>query len=261
MDSNTEPFTPFEPTSSGTASGWIIALSVIGSAVLHGGVMLLNLPEPKAPEPPPVQKMVMVQTAPPKPPEIKQPAPPKPKPKPPEPVQTKPKSKSVAKRSAPQKAKASRPILSSKAPVQSETTVSENMLSGSRGTGYGTEKGEDFGSTSPVGVDGGTGGTEAVEAPPPPPPPPLVNARPKGNVQPDYPEIAQQNNWEGRVIVKAFVNPDGTVAEVQVAKSSGHVELDNAAMEAVKRTTFEPARRGEEVVSAWVRVPITFSLQ
>ncbi|WP_051382813.1 energy transducer TonB [Gloeobacter kilaueensis] len=88
-----------------------------------------------------------------------------------------------------------------------------------------------------------------------------MNARPKGAVQPDYPEIAQQNNWEGKVIVKAYINADGSVGEVQVVRSSGHAELDQAAIEAVKRTRFEPAHRGEEAVAAWVRVPITFSLQ
>ncbi|WP_164928766.1 energy transducer TonB [Gloeobacter violaceus] len=237
----------------------LILACVVGSALLHAGLFALKLPEPKPPEIPKAQKMVMVETAPKLPP-------PKPKVEPPKPKPPEPKSfsrKPVPKKSAPQKAKASRTILSSKAVSADAGTVSENQLAGSRGTGYGTEKGDDFGSIAPLGVDGGSGGTDVVETPPPPPPPPppLVNARPKGAVQPEYPEIAQQNNWEGRVIVKAYINADGSVGEVQVAKSSGHSELDNAALAAVRNTKFEPARRGEESVGAWVRIPVTFSLQ
>ena len=37
--------------------------------------------------------------------------------------------------------------------------------------------------------------------------------------------------------------------------------LDNAAQDAVWRWKFVPARRGDEAVSAWVLVPITFNLK
>lgn len=253
-----QPGSLWQPTPN-SGGGRIIVISLVGSAVLHTVLFLLPLPEPKVPEVRPNQQVVMVTRQAPKP------RPPEPKQKP-EPKKEPPKtfSREPSRKSQPQKAKASRPILSSKAVSTDAGSVSENQLAGSRGTGYGTEKGNDLGSTNPQGVDNGGGSPEPVAAAPPPPPPPpapLVNAKPRGAVQPEYPEIAQQNNWEGRVVVKAYINADGSVGEVQVAKSSGHSELDEAALAAVKRTKFEPAKRGDEVVAAWVRVPVTFALQ
>ena len=247
-----QPGSLWQPTPS--SGGKILLFAILGSLAFHGVLFLLRLPEPRPPELPDRQKLVMIQPAPKARPKPKvEPEPPKPK----KPTLTK---KPVLK-TQPQKAMASRKILSSKATTSADSTVSENQVEGSRGTGYGTGVGDDNGSTSPVGVDKGGGAPEPAPPPPPPPPPPLVNAKPKGAVQPNYPEIAQQNNWEGRVIVKAYINADGSVGDVQVAKSSGHSELDDAALEAVKRTRFEPARRGEETVAAWVRIPVTFSLQ
>ena len=40
-----------------------------------------------------------------------------------------------------------------------------------------------------------------------------------------------------------------------------HVRLDEAARNAVQRWKFVPARRGDEPVSAWVIVPISFVLE
>lgn len=44
------------------------------------------------------------------------------------------------------------------------------------------------------------------------------------------------------------------------ASSSGRRMLDTAAVAAVKRWTFVPAKRGDEAVDGWVNVPIDFKL-
>ena len=45
----------------------------------------------------------------------------------------------------------------------------------------------------------------------------------------------------------------------QVERSSGYPRLDEAAVAVVRdRWRFVPARRGEEALAAWVRVPISF---
>ncbi|AGY56809.1 energy transducer TonB [Gloeobacter kilaueensis] len=240
-----QSFLPWQPAGD---NPWqrAILVSFVGSITLHALLMALKLPVPEAPPLPTAPKVLLVESAP-SPKIAPKPLPPKSEPRP-----------HIVRTDVPQKAKASRPILSTKATTPSESTLSEKALAGSRGTGFGREVGNDNGSASPIGVDDGTGSVTPVEAPPAPPP--LVNARPKGAVQPDYPEIALQNNWEGKVIVKAYINADGSVGEVRVARSSGHDELDEAALEAVRRTRFEPAHRSEEAVATWVRVPITFSL-
>jgi protein TonB len=51
------------------------------------------------------------------------------------------------------------------------------------------------------------------------------------------------------------------VDEAIVSRSSGHVELDEAAVAAVRRTKFEPGTREGKPAATWVRVPVIFSLQ
>jgi protein TonB len=54
---------------------------------------------------------------------------------------------------------------------------------------------------------------------------------------------------------------DGRVGEVVVERSAGHSDLDLAAVEAIKRWRFEPARRGRQVVTVWAMMPIEFKLK
>jgi protein TonB len=47
---------------------------------------------------------------------------------------------------------------------------------------------------------------------------------------------------------------------VEIRTSSGVERLDRAALDAVRRWRFVPARQGDTPVDAWVLVPIRFSL-
>jgi len=60
--------------------------------------------------------------------------------------------------------------------------------------------------------------------------------------------------------VRALVSPDGETQETRVWRSSGQPLLDAAAVAAVRRWAFEPARHGGHAVAAWVEVPIHFRL-
>ncbi|MBC7883084.1 MAG: TonB family protein, partial [Anaerolineae bacterium] len=196
----------------------IIGASILASTLLHGGLMLVTLPQPKAPEIEKKDDLIMTQLAPKPRPKMVKPPPPPPPPPPERKV-----AKNIKQTNAPRKAYASRPIMSSKSDVTGPE-VSSNMVSGSRGNGLGTDKGLDPGGTSDKGDPNGSGGNDAVQSPPPPPPPPPPPTKPKprGVAEPDYPEIAKQNNWEGRVVVLARINESGEVEDASVAKSSGH---------------------------------------
>jgi protein TonB len=61
-------------------------------------------------------------------------------------------------------------------------------------------------------------------------------------------------------VVKAYVTEQGRVEGVQVEQSAGHADLDQAAVEAVRRWRFEPARQGQQPVAMWVSIPIKFVL-
>jgi protein TonB len=100
-------------------------------------------------------------------------------------------------------------------------------------------------------------------APPAPAPvtPPRFNAEYLNNPPPAYPQLSRRTGEEGRVMLRVLVNERGLPDEVQIRTSSGFPRLDTAALETVRQWKFVPARRGDTPVSAWVLVPISFSLR
>jgi TonB family protein len=102
------------------------------------------------------------------------------------------------------------------------------------------------------GTGGGTGLGEALSG----------LARPLGGyqVKPRYPDSAKRAGAQGVTTLKVRVLETGRVSEVLVEQSAGFRDLDIAAMDAVKKWLFEPARRGKEAVSVWVLLPVKFEL-
>jgi periplasmic protein TonB len=87
-------------------------------------------------------------------------------------------------------------------------------------------------------------------------------ARPLGGyqVKPRYPESARRAGFQGVTRLRVHVLESGRVGEVMIDQSAGFRDLDVAAMDAVKKWRFEPARRGKEPVSVWVMLPVKFEL-
>lgn len=75
-----------------------------------------------------------------------------------------------------------------------------------------------------------------------------------------YPEDLWDAGIEGETTLKVFVTSGGTVDSTQVETSSGHAAFDSAAVEGAHRLRFEPARRGDEPVGAWVLLPVQFDM-
>lgn len=99
-------------------------------------------------------------------------------------------------------------------------------------------------------------------APPPPPQTPPRQADYLNNPKPPYPALSRRLNEEGIVRLNILVNPDGTVARLEIAKSSGYPRLDDVARKTVQSSwKFEPALQAGKPVSAWVIVPIHFTLR
>lgn len=103
-------------------------------------------------------------------------------------------------------------------------------------------------------------------APPAPPLPPTVtqprfDADYLSNPAPAYPPLSRRMGEEGKVVLRVHVESDGRPSQIEIRTSSGSPRLDQAALEAVVRWRFVPAKRGDEAVAAWVLVPITFNLK
>ncbi len=78
---------------------------------------------------------------------------------------------------------------------------------------------------------------------------------------PRYPADAWQQGIGGRVVLRVQVAADGRVRAASVYRSSGHRSLDRAALQAVRKWRFEPARRLGVAVPTEVAVPITFEYE
>lgn len=63
----------------------------------------------------------------------------------------------------------------------------------------------------------------------------------------------------GRTVVKALVDIDGSVAEVDILQSSGDLYLDDMALRAAKKAKFTPAEHQGRPVRVWVAIPFTFT--
>jgi protein TonB len=89
-----------------------------------------------------------------------------------------------------------------------------------------------------------------------------VSAKPRyrSNPTPDYPIPSKRRREEGIVLLNVQVQIDGTPAAVSLNRSCGHPLLDRAAVDAVRRWTFEPARAAGVPVASLVVVPVRFSL-
>jgi len=77
---------------------------------------------------------------------------------------------------------------------------------------------------------------------------------------PGYPGSARRAGREGIVTVRVLVGTDGTPASVTIRVTSGHEDFDDAAVQAVKKWRFSPARRGKEPVASFHDVRIRFRL-
>ena len=107
-----------------------------------------------------------------------------------------------------------------------------------------------------------------LDAPPPPPSGPKVvfipyDAPPQAlsPIRPSYPEIAQEAGIEGVVVVQAFIDKKGRVKETLILKGVPNTGLDEAAMEAIRKTRFRPAKQRERAVGVWISIPVNFKLK
>ena len=107
-----------------------------------------------------------------------------------------------------------------------------------------------------------------MDAPPPPPSGPKVVFIPYDDppvamtpIRPVYPEIAQEAGIEGVIVVQAFIDEKGRVKETLILKGVPNTGLDEAAMDAIRKTRFRPAKQRERAVGVWISIPVNFRLK
>lgn len=75
-----------------------------------------------------------------------------------------------------------------------------------------------------------------------------------------YPDVARRAGIEGRVLVSVWVDKTGRAKKVVVRETTSNT-LNNAAVEAVKKTTFTPGIQNKTPVACWVLIPVVFKLK
>lgn len=90
---------------------------------------------------------------------------------------------------------------------------------------------------------------------------PRVDATRQNNPAPIYPRTSLRRREEGRVILEVLILQDGTVGDIRIKHSSGYTRLDQAALKAVRRWRYSPARQGKRILDYWYQQPIVFALR
>ena len=78
--------------------------------------------------------------------------------------------------------------------------------------------------------------------------------------KPEYPEYCRRHNQEGTIIISVRILANSMIDSIKVVKSSGYFRLDNAAIEALKKAKFIPAKRAGIPVASTKGIAFKFQL-
>ncbi|MFW5332372.1 energy transducer TonB [Hydrogenophaga sp. ZJX-1] len=108
--------------------------------------------------------------------------------------------------------------------------------------------------------------TPMVVAEPAPPAPPKVelpssSADYLNNAPPPYPPLSKRLGEQGKVIVRAFIEVNGTASKAEIRTSSGYERLDQTALQTVLKWRYIPGKRAGVPEAMWFNIPINFVLE
>lgn len=89
---------------------------------------------------------------------------------------------------------------------------------------------------------------------------PYVHGTLGHNPKPTYPTVSRKMGEEGTVYLSVYILSSGLVQEVKIKKSSGYQRLDQAAIQAVQKWQYVPARKNNIAINTWHTQAIKFSL-
>jgi len=137
-----------------------------------------------------------------------------------------------------------RPYLLNGNPLEVETSVTVNF------TLADAAPGEDVAADNPEGAQAASQHARVSQA--------VMAALVANKVQPEYPADARSQRIQGVVLLKAIIDKEGNVANLQLI--SGHPALAPAAIEAVKQWKYRPYQLNGEPVEVETTVTVNFTL-
>ncbi len=84
---------------------------------------------------------------------------------------------------------------------------------------------------------------------------------PTSKFPPNYPSSLLSKGIGGKVLIACEIDANGRIVSTKVRQSSGHPELDKAALSAVGRWKFKPGSKGGRKVRASCVVPFNFEVK
>jgi protein TonB len=82
-----------------------------------------------------------------------------------------------------------------------------------------------------------------------------------GYPAPEYPREARHKGWQGVVEALATVDAAGRLLDLQIVRSSGHPELDAAALAALRGARYKPGTADGAPATATLTVTVRFRLE
>jgi protein TonB len=75
-----------------------------------------------------------------------------------------------------------------------------------------------------------------------------------------YPTAAKRSNVEGKVVIRVLIGTNGKAEKMEIAESEPEGIFDEAALKSLKYWQFRPGIKNGELVSTWVKIPLSFKL-
>lgn len=79
-------------------------------------------------------------------------------------------------------------------------------------------------------------------------------------IKPDYPRLARRLVKEGKVVLRLFIDDHGRLVSVELIEKAGY-GFDEAAMDAAKASSFQPAKLNGNPVACTAVLPVRFRLE
>ena len=80
------------------------------------------------------------------------------------------------------------------------------------------------------------------------------------NCKADYPKASLMNEEEGNVQLAFLVSADGNVVDSKIEKTSGHKNLDKAAVKSLSACKFKPGTKDGAPAQTWTKVDYVWKL-
>jgi periplasmic protein TonB len=90
--------------------------------------------------------------------------------------------------------------------------------------------------------------------------PAIFDAAYLNNPPPQYPAVSRLRGETGTAYLRVQISAEGKAIDVNVSQSSGSSKLDQAAVSAVSKWRFVPAKRAGVTMTSWVTIPIEYTL-